>query len=187
VRQASDHSLLRRFRSGNQDAATQLYLRYAARLRALALAQCSPQLARRVDIDDIVQSVFCSFFDAARRGAYDVPAGDEFWKILLVIALNKVRNQEAFHRAAKRNIGRTVGGEALEQVRDEEAAYSFLQLTVADALERLPAPARGMVELRLQGYEVAQIAQQTGRSKRSVERLLQDARTRLNTIFHEAC
>src|SRR5437588_8862412 len=104
---ASDHSLLRRFRGGNQDAATQLYLRYAARLRALALAQCSPQLARRVDTEDIVQSVFCSFFDAAKRGAYDVPAGDEFWKILLVIALNKIRNQEAFHRAAKRNVRRT--------------------------------------------------------------------------------
>ena len=44
----SDHSLLRRFRHGSQDAATQLYLRYAQRLRALAQAQCSAELARRV-------------------------------------------------------------------------------------------------------------------------------------------
>src|SRR5207302_2513111 len=45
----SDHSLLARFRRGSQDAATQLYLRYAQRLRGLARAQLSPALARRVD------------------------------------------------------------------------------------------------------------------------------------------
>ena len=50
----SDHSLLRRYRRGSEDAATQLYLRYAQRLRGLARAQLSPALAPRVDLDDIV-------------------------------------------------------------------------------------------------------------------------------------
>src|SRR5262245_11532311 len=92
----SDGSLLRRYRRGDQAAATRLYLRYANRLRALARARCSPDLAQRVDPDDIVQSVFRSFFRRARSGAYEVPDGEELWKLFLVIALNKIRAEGAF-------------------------------------------------------------------------------------------
>src|SRR5262249_38717285 len=109
----SDHSLLRRLRTGDQDAATQLYLRYAQRLQLLAPAECSAELARRVDMEDIVQSVFCSFFRGVSDGYYDIPAGEELWKLLLVIALNKIRAKGAFHRAARRDVRQTVGGDAL--------------------------------------------------------------------------
>ena len=34
-------------------------------------------------------------------------------------------------------------------------------------------------------YEVAQIAEQTGRSKRTIERLLREARGKLHAIFHD--
>src|SRR5215475_4943858 len=54
----SDHSLLARLRGGQQDAATELYLRYAQRLRALVRSRCSPQLSRQLEPDDIVRSVF---------------------------------------------------------------------------------------------------------------------------------
>ena len=43
--------------------------------------------------------------------------------MLLVIALNKVRTAGAFHRAAKRDIGRTAGGEAYDRaIESAEAA-----------------------------------------------------------------
>ena len=113
VAEVSDHSLLRRFRRGNQDAATALYLRYAGRLRAFAESKFTLSLARRIDAEDIVQSVFRSFFQHAKRGLYDVPAGEELWKILLVIALNKIRTQLTFHRAAKRDVRVTSGSQSL--------------------------------------------------------------------------
>src|SRR3954462_13845992 len=100
----SDRSLLARLRGGQQDAATELYLRYAQRLRALVRARCSTQLARRLEPDDIVQSVFRRFFRRVLQGDYDVPPGEELWGLLLVIALNKIRTEEAFHRAAKRDV-----------------------------------------------------------------------------------
>jgi RNA polymerase sigma-70 factor (ECF subfamily) len=186
----SDHSLLRRLRSGNQDAATQLYVRYADRLRALTRAQCSPALARRVDIDDIVQSVFGSFFRRASSGLYDVPAGEELWKLLLVIALNKIRAQGAYHRAAKRDIRLTEGSEALEQEAAKEselgdAAYTFLQLVIKEVLEQLPAQQRTMIVLRIEGYGVAEIAARTNRSKRTVERVLQEFRKQLAGLLDE--
>src|SRR5439155_9706645 len=180
----TDHSLLQRLRCGSQDAALHLYLRYAQRLRGLAQAQCSADLARRVDVEDIVQSVFGSFFRRASQGYYDVPAGDELWKLLLVIALNKIRTKSAFHRAAKRDVRRTIASSAvlqgLEAVdTDDDADYAFLQLTIDEALEHLPCQHKAMLELRIQGYEVAEIAHQMGRSKRTVERILQEARNKL--------
>lgn len=186
----SDHSLLRRFRRGSQDAATQLYLRYAHRLRALAQVQCSPDLVPRVEVDDLVQSIFSSFFRRASTGYYDVPVGEELWRLFLVIALNKIRAKGAFHRAAKRDVRRTRSGEAFEQAMalaatDDVAAYSLLELTIDEALQRLPAEHKQMIELRIAGHGVAEIARQTGRSKRTVERILQEARKQLAELLDE--
>src|SRR5207249_1522497 len=71
----SDDTLVRWLRCGNDGAANRLYSRYVDRLRALARAKLSTDLSRRVDAEDIVQSVFRRFFQAARRGNYDAPAG----------------------------------------------------------------------------------------------------------------
>ena len=38
------------------------------------------------------------------EGDYDVPPGEELWGLLLVIALNKIRTEETFHRAGKRDV-----------------------------------------------------------------------------------
>jgi RNA polymerase sigma-70 factor (ECF subfamily) len=64
----SDHSLLRRFRRGQDDASTLLYLRYAERPQALAAAQQSPRLAQRIDPEDIVESAFRTFSRRAAQG-----------------------------------------------------------------------------------------------------------------------
>src|SRR5215213_8947749 len=135
----SDRSLLRRLRGGSEDAATQLYRRYAHRLRALARANTSAHLARRVDAEDIVQSVFRIFFAAATRGLYDVPAGEDLWKLLLVIALNKIRAEGVFHQAAKRDVRATAELDpAAEPEEADDFAARFLRLVVKDTLERMP-------------------------------------------------
>ena len=67
----------------------------------------------RVDDSDIVQSVFRRFFIAARRGDYDIPQGEDLWNLLLVIALNKIRNAVEFEQSAKRDApDRLHGGSA---------------------------------------------------------------------------
>ena len=67
VSESSDHSLLRRFRSGEPDAATELYVRYAQRLQSLAKSQTSHQLSSRFDPEDVVQSVFSHVLSASVR------------------------------------------------------------------------------------------------------------------------
>ena len=137
----TDSSLLRRIRGGSQDAATELYTRYAHRLRALVRTRCSSQLSRRVEPDDIVQSVCRRFFARVAQGDYDVPAGEELWGLFLVIALNRIRAAELFHRAGKRDVRQSVDlgetGRRVEAGRQDETALNVLQMTIQEALETM--------------------------------------------------
>jgi len=186
----SDRSLLRRFRSGEEDAATALYLRYARRLQMLARKQISPALSTRFDPEDVVQSVFRTFFRRAKTGCYDVPAGEELWQLLLVLALNKVRSLAVHHRAAKRDAAATAPTEpqALSQLAADggnEQSMAILQMVIAELLEDFSSSGRQIVSLRIDGYHIQEIAAQTGRSKRTVERILQDFRRRLGNLIDE--
>jgi len=179
----SDGSLLRRYRRGNEDAAEALYHRYAHRLRALVRARRSKDLVGLVDHEDVVQSAFGSFFRGVNRGSYNAPAGQDLWHLLLVITLNKIRATGVFHHAAKRDVRHTVGGEGIERYpdgfRSDGDTYAFLKLAVQEALDRLPDQYKLVVRLRMEGNEVSEIADKIGRSKRSVERILQECREKL--------
>jgi RNA polymerase sigma-70 factor (ECF subfamily) len=185
----SDRSLLRRFRGGQPHAATELYLRYAERLRALAAGQVAPDLAPRLDPDDIVQSVFRTFFRRAAQGQYDVPEGEDLWKLFMVIALNKIRSSATFHRAAKRDVRATASGlaDGAEQhlAAPDEMALTTLRLVIDELLGALPPSMRTIVELRVEGHEVEEIARRTQRSRRSVERALHEFRARLSPLIRE--
>jgi RNA polymerase sigma-70 factor (ECF subfamily) len=188
AREPSDHCLLWRFREGDQDAATRLYVRYAKRLNRLVEKQCSAELTRWLEAEDIVQSVFGSFFRRVRQGYYNVPDGEELWKLLLVLALHKIRDKSSYYHAAKHDVHRTLGGEGarhwLEAQTDAERfRYHYLERAVGEILEELPPRCRVMVELRVEGYEVAEVAQKTGRSRRTVERILQEARLKLGELL----
>jgi RNA polymerase sigma-70 factor, ECF subfamily len=186
----SDHSLLQRYRRGQDDAPTHLYLRYAERLRALAARKSSSGLAALVDPEDIVQSVFRTFFRHAAEGHYIVPEGEEIWKLLLVIALNKIRALGNFHRAARRDMRRTVSGEIYDRAVEseyghDESAAAVLRLVIDEVLETLSPGHRSIIEMRIEGYEMAEIARQTQRSKRTVERVVQEFCQRLDTQIRE--
>ena len=178
---ASDRTLLRRFADGQRDAATELYVRYANRLAALAKSKSGAILSSRFDPDDVVQSVFRTFFRRASEGLYEVPAGDELWQLLLVLALNKVRALGAFHRAQKRDVTKTQDDRGLVGVsgNSDEVAASVLRMVVEEKLNGLPAYQREMIELRIEGYAISEIAERVKRSKRTVERILQQFRTTL--------
>jgi RNA polymerase sigma-70 factor (ECF subfamily) len=178
----SDRSLIRKYRGGDDGAATSLYLRYANRLRALAKDYCTGKYARRFDADDIVQSVFRTFFHGVKQRGYDVPPGGELWGLLMVLSLNKVRNLVEHHRAGKRAVQQTTSVTAADSqaiLAEDEGAAAFLRLVLEEQLEGLPESNRAIVRLRIEGYEVAEIAEQTGRSRRTIERVLQHFRSRL--------
>lgn len=175
--------LLSRLRDGEEDAATALYLRYARRLQTLAERQTDQKMAVRVDPEGVVQSVFRTFFRRVNMGQYNVSDADELWKLLLVIALNKLRTTATAHRTAKRDIDKTVrlnDSDQKKTAQDDEALL-VLKMTVSEVVGQLSDFERDIVWLRIQGYEIQEIADRCQRSKRSVERILQNFRKRLSS------
>jgi RNA polymerase sigma-70 factor (ECF subfamily) len=186
----SDGSLVRRFQSGDEDAATALYKRYAQRLQRLAQRNTGVDLAARFDAEDVVQSVFRTFFRRVQKGYYDLPAGEELWRLLLVISLNKIRTLAVHHRAQKRNVGATVAPDMnlLSQLVSEDSddlAFRSLRLVIVEVLSDMPKVQQQMIVRRIDGCQVEEIATETGRSKRTVERVLQNFRERLREIIDE--
>jgi RNA polymerase sigma factor (sigma-70 family) len=182
---ATDNSLLRRLAAGQENAADAIYRRYANRIRALARTKLPEHLTARMDADDVVQSVFRAFFQSARRGLYQVMDGEGLWCLLAAVTVNKVRSLHAYHAAARRDARVTVPFEVKEdELRGLEP--EVMELVVRDVLENLPPTERKAVEMRLEGYEVAEIADRLGRSKRSVERSLQNAREHLTELMGPA-
>ena len=184
-----DHTLLHRFRRGEGDAATEIYLRYAQRLRALASNKTPPALSPRFDADDVVQSVFRTLFRRVTEGMYDVPPGDELWQLLLVIALNKIRGLAIHHRAQKRDAGRThsiVAAMSRPPAIDDQTSIQVLAWVIDDVLDGLPESNRQIVRLRIQGHRAVDIADRTERSQRTVERVLRDFRVELSSKIDDA-
>ena len=180
----TDQSLLRRFRVGETNAATLLYLRYAEKIGTLASRQLGADLAPRFDADDVVQSVFRTFFRRAAEGLYDIPEGEDLWKLFMVIALYKIRDACSRHRAAKRNVGTTRSGLDFERsvqglTASDELAMTELRMVINEVYASIPDTQRVIVELRIEGYQVDEIAEKTGRSRRTVERALQGFRADL--------
>jgi RNA polymerase sigma factor (sigma-70 family) len=62
---------------------------------------------------------------------------------------------------------------------------AVLQWTIEDVLSRLPEASLPIIELRIDGYEVAEIAEQLGRSKRTIERILRAFRESLQRALEE--
>ncbi len=102
--ESTDVFLLETLLGWSELAAGELYCRYADRIRTLARARLSYALASRVDADDIVQSVFRRFFETAQTGHYTLPTGQGLYDLLLVITLNRLRSEEQYHRAGKRDL-----------------------------------------------------------------------------------
>lgn len=188
--ESSDLSLLKRIEAGESDAAMALYLRYAQRLHHLAERQTGTELAARIDPEDIVQSVFRTFFRRASAGLYDIPAGDELWKLFLVIALNKVRRKANYHRAAKRDVRMTssveeVAREPRDGTADEQEALRILRMTIDDELGKLSESEAKVISLRIEGYGIQEISERTRCARRTVERVLQRFRKQLDQAMGE--
>lgn len=181
----SDADLIARYRAGDESAAGSLHARYARRLRALAERYCRPAYAGRFDADDIVQSAFRAFFQGVRERGYTVPEWGEIWELLTVLALSKVRNQVGFHTAGRRDVRQTEvvpDLDASTPTERDETAGAMLQMVLDEHLAGLPEFDRQIVRLRLEGFEVKEIAARTGRARRTVERVLQNFRTRLSDL-----
>lgn len=176
----TDRSLAVMVRDGDEDAANILYDRYARRVLGLVEAKLGDRLRSTTEPEDIVQSVLKSFFRGVQSGHYDAPPGATMWNLLAVIAVNKLRGTANHMSAQRRDIDRQV---ALESVDDgqviDDSSIEFFQICVRETLQRLRPLDREIVSLRIQQHTVGEISEITGRTRRTVERSLQNSRKQL--------
>src|SRR5215470_198476 len=186
-----EHSadLLARWRKGDQQAATQLFQRYADQLIALARSRMPSKLGRRVDAEDVVQSVYRSFFAGARDGRYELQRGGDLWRLLVTITLHKVYRQVTQHSRDKRSLERdqSIGPEenliGLSAPLLAREPSPVEVITLVDELEQIMRQMkpqyRRMLELRLLGYNVFEIAAETQSGERTVRRVLDQVKQQL--------
>jgi RNA polymerase sigma-70 factor (ECF subfamily) len=184
--------LLARLRSGEDAAAREVFERFACRLVALTRRQFNRLLARKVDPEDVVQSAFKSFFVRQRAGKLDVGGWDGLWNLLTLITLRKCADRAGYFLAGRRDATREVSGPdggdgpdawmvALDrQPRPEEAV--ILAETVEHLFRDVSAHERPILELSLQGFTAPEISARLGRAERSVRRLREQFRKRLERL-----
>lgn len=185
----TDVELAQRFRAHDEQAAAALYHRYAWRLLLIARTSCGKSFASRFDPEDAVQGAYQELFDRLRRtDEQDVPHVD-LWGLLVVLTRQHVRRMVEHHSASKRAVHRTCqtdGEETKHTVTDPRASDPHGMMIFKEQLEKLATDDRAVVNLRLHGYEVAEIVEQTGRPRRTVERVLQHFRDTVADLMVQA-
>ncbi len=167
---------LNRCKSGDESAAEAMYRRYARRIWALAESQIGDRLRRRVEADDIVQSVFRTFFRRTAAGEFSVDHSGALWHLLVRITLNKVRRQGEFHNAMLRSVKAEVDGDKLVPAAVSHEPTPLEAASLADELQVISAKLGPkdleIFQLRLQGYSSSDIAARLHCSRQTVWRKL---------------
>jgi RNA polymerase sigma-70 factor (ECF subfamily) len=188
--------LMARPRSGEDAAAEAVFLRFARRLIGLARTHLDARLAAKVDPEDVVQSAYKSFFVRHREGELEVGNWDGLWGLMTVITLRKCADRAAYYKAGKRDFTREVAGGGPDDAsvvadlaldRDPRPDEAAVLAETVEALFRSvdDADERTVLELSLQGFSAAEISTSLGRAERSVRRLRERVRKRLERMQAE--
>ena len=167
-----------------------VFERFTRRLIGLARSQLDSHFLHKVDLEDLVQSVYKSFFIRYGDGALAAEGWDGLWGLLTCITVRKCADRVRYHRAERRDIAREqpASDGFVEPWRDavgreptpEEAAV--LAETVQQLLSGLDGDERRVVELSLQGFSTQEISDMLNRAERSVRRLRERVRLKLEAL-----
>ena len=122
--QAPWDTMLRGLVDGDGQAYAEFWDRYGERLNRIANRHLPRQLHRRVQPEDVVQSVCRTFFRRMSEGRFELGKNEQLWPLLCAITLNKVRMQIRFQLQGKRHVAREVrfrSGEHVPGKRDTTA------------------------------------------------------------------
>jgi RNA polymerase sigma-70 factor, ECF subfamily len=193
VQSDSFAGFLGRLRSGEDGAAREVFRRFARQLLALARRQFERRLAHKADPEGVVQSALKSFFVRHREGKLEVGSWNALWGLLTLITLRKCADRAEYHQAARRDVRREASAAGWEgappplaldrQPSPLEAAV--LAETVEQLFRAVDADERPVLELSLQGYTAAEVSLQLGRALRTVHRLREQLRKRLERMRRE--
>src|SRR5262245_48213204 len=106
--QDSFTDVMTRLRAGDDRAAAAVFDRVARRPAGLARARLDQRVRTQADPEDIVQSVYRSFFTRYGAGQFDLASWDGLWGMLVRIAERKCINKRLHAQAQRRDVRREV-------------------------------------------------------------------------------
>jgi RNA polymerase sigma-70 factor (ECF subfamily) len=188
--------LLDRLRAGDQSAAAAVVGRYTRRLVGMIRAKLDRRILGKEGPEDVLQSVFKSFFHRFGEGKFRLDSRQDLWALLVSLTLHKCGHRVDYFGAARRDVYReAVASPPLESSGLEWEAVAreptpveaaMLTETVQRLLDGLEAHQQHIVQLSLQGEGPAQIAARVGVTQRTVQRVLKGVRERLERWHDEA-
>ncbi len=150
--------------------------RFAGRLIAMAKSRMPERLKRRVDPEDIVQSVFRSFFARNSDGRFEFRESADVWRLLAAITYRKVQQTIRFHHQKQRDVARDLpNSDDAAPVKDvaPTASSVITMMELLDGiLEQLPETHQEILRLRLENFSIDEIAEKLSVSSRTVNRAL---------------
>ena len=172
--------------NGDSIAGQEMYDRFAERIRRLAGSKLNNRLSSKLDAEDIVQSVFRSFFRQDKRGGFSFDNWNSLWALLATIATRKCARKGQELSYAKRDFRRE-SGLSTDQLAPSEifgkAPTNEDLVDIQDAVEwslsGLNEMQREVVLLRLANFSTSEIGQLVGRTERTVRRIVDKFRERL--------
>ncbi|MEX0740860.1 MAG: ECF-type sigma factor [Pseudohongiella sp.] len=184
-------SWMSKLQTGDESPAALLWQRYHVKLVTLAQQRLSMSPQRLADGDDVVVSAFGSFFRAVHESRVDRNISEnELWRLLVTLTARKaikVLRSEGRQCRDSRASKDSVDMDSL--VSDEPGPefanalvqqYHWLNAQLVDDDMRL------LVQLKLEGFSNAEIAQQLDCSVRTVKRRLLLIRTLISQAIDQA-
>src|SRR5580692_8608347 len=149
--------LIKRVRTGDQEAATELVRRFEPAIRrAVRVRLVDDRLRRQFDSMDVCQSVLGSFFVRAAMGQFELEKSEQLLKLLATMVRHKVAERAKHEKAGRRDYRRASGLDAAADVVDSDPTASR-QMDARELLDRakqgLTMEERKIMELRSSGLD----------------------------------
>ena len=169
-------------KAGDSAAANRIWHHYFDRLVRAVRGRLYGQNRAVSDEEDIVLSVFDSFYDAAANGRFpDLSDRDDLWQLLMRMSARKVVDKH--RRDNRQRRGGNVSVHSLDQANDDNRVFEAIGddpspemvLMMQESVEKLfshlgVGELRELAGAKLEGYSNGELAARFGCSERTIER-----------------
>jgi RNA polymerase sigma factor (sigma-70 family) len=179
--------MLSKLKGGDDVAAQLIWDKFFARVRGLAKNKLGGVSKRAQDEEDVALSAINALYAGVKDGRFQkLENRDDLWQILCMITSRKAASAWRKQNSRK-EVGESIvsgggfgenalGIEHIATCQPDNAYLDTLSATSQELLEGLDDRLRKVAILKLKGFKNQEIADQIGRSIKSVERYLQTIR-----------
>ena len=161
----STASFLSGLNPGSDSAANEVDRLYRQRLCALVQREMGRSLRVRRDPEDVVQTVFRTFFRRAAKGEFHIECSTDLWALLAAIARRKILKLVEYDDASKRRPKAErplADGDQLAGREPDAQDVAITAELIEKTLAGLDSSYGEVFEMRLQGCTLAEIAANLG-------------------------